>query len=828
MIRVEQDAADLQRAVDNFVAEVKKQYARTAIKQLHARIGRKRLRGTFAVSYVGLGLPGAGAAATWKGLGFVNVNDGLGLPKRNLDGEALAETRTFLGNLEDKFSQLSDLLNDPGSTADEVLGLSQELLAHLSSTLTFVSDLSVAQDIDVEGGRSQPGSSSAEDAYLQIVSRARDALRKLEVVTQALYDDSASVFLIAQTIPFGWSSTITQERLRLVHKLDSLSDLLRTDARITLNSLEDIMDICVEQSESAGLFRESMALRMSRMSILDGDQRLSNFFGSLPSGPDEEEDVVDMEIAFRKPGVRPVMDGFAVENPQSLASEPEPEMNGLGHFRNDSQHSETLVGDSETTLRRSEDDDLNGDPIIEKAPPRAAKIRQLLGPDVPERIFDNNDSKPWYLRSDNRDDLIINPDGGIRAGTLPALVERLTSHEYGDPVFIRTFLMTYKSFTTLDQLLDLLIERYRMKPPEGLSPPELEEWSKLKQHVVRSRVLNTHKTMVTDDEVLEKDEIYILDRMKKFLLEPDVAVAPAAKNLLAAVERKKQGGSKSFTATPSTSFPPPSIIPKGMNKNKMKLLEIDPLELARQLTLLESTLYKRIRPYECLQRARESKTGENKDHITDVIQLTNKIANWVNSSILSKEDSRKRAALVKHFITMADRCRSLQNYSSMAAIVSGLNSTPIRRLKRTWDQVSGRFLSQLETCESTLDAARNFTNYKNTLASVNPPCIPFMGVYLTTLTFIQEGSKDKLPGNLINFGKRQRAAEVIREIQHWQSKDYNLAPLTPVLAYIEDALNSFGDNVKWEDQFYNLSLEREPREREDEKMARLLQESGFL
>ncbi len=119
MIRVEQDAADLQRAVDNFVAEVKKQYARTAIKQLHARIGRKRLRGTFAVSYVGLGLPGAGAAATWKGLGFVNVNDGLGLPKRNLDGEALAETRTFLVNLEDKFNQLSDLLNDPGSTAGE-------------------------------------------------------------------------------------------------------------------------------------------------------------------------------------------------------------------------------------------------------------------------------------------------------------------------------------------------------------------------------------------------------------------------------------------------------------------------------------------------------------------------------------------------------------------------------------------------------------------------------------------------------------------------------------------------------------------------------------
>ena len=78
--------------------------------------------------------------------------------------------------------------------------------------------------------------------------------------------------------------------------------------------------------------------------------------------------------------------------------------------------------------------------------------------------------------------------------------------------------------------------------------------------------------------------------------------------------------------TPSTSFPPPSIIPKGMNKGKLKLLDIDPLELARQITLLESALYKKIKPIECLQRAREQRAaGEHRDHITDVIQMTNKV-----------------------------------------------------------------------------------------------------------------------------------------------------------------------------------------------------------
>lgn len=104
----------------------------------------------------------------------------------------------------------------------------------------------------------------------------------------------------------------------------------------------------------------------------------------------------------------------------------------------------------------------------------------------------------------------------------------------------------------------------------------------------------------------------------------------------------------------------------------------------------------------------------------------------------------------------------------------------------------------------------------------------FLGVFLTTLTFVQDGSKDALPGNLINFRKRQKAAEVIQDIKRWQSHPHNFQPLPNVLMYIEESLHVFNDQVDIGDHFWNLSLEREPREREDEKMARLLQESGFL
>lgn len=47
--------------------------------------------------------------------------------------------------------------------------------------------------------------------------------------------------------------------------------------------------------------------------------------------------------------------------------------------------------------------------------------------------------------------------------------------------------MTYKSFTTLDELFDLLVERFFIQPPNNLTPTELEEWRKFKQHIIQMR-----------------------------------------------------------------------------------------------------------------------------------------------------------------------------------------------------------------------------------------------------------------------------------------------------------------------------------------------------
>jgi son of sevenless-like protein len=329
--------------------------------------------------------------------------------------------------------------------------------------------------------------------------------------------------------------------------------------------------------------------------------------------------------------------------------------------------------------------------------------------------------------------------------------------------------------------------------------------------------------MITDEDILQQEDLVIFGRMKEFLAREEVSSLPAAKHLNILIDRGrgKEAVQRKITALQA---PPPPIIPK--NNKKPKLLDIDPLELARQLTIVESELYQKITPVECIQRAREQKDDYN-DSIATVIQTSNKIADWVAVSILNKEDSRRRAACLKQFIAVADKCRMLQNFSTMVAITSGLNTTPIRRLKRTWEHVTPKSIATLQACEKVLESARNYNSYRTAMANVSPPCVPFIGVFLTTLTFIQDGAKDNLPGNMVNFRKRMRAAEVIQDIKRWQAQPFLFTPVPSILAYIHESLESkYDGDVR--DVFWNLSLEREPREREDERMARLLQESGFL
>jgi son of sevenless len=75
----------------------------------------------------------------------------------------------------------------------------------------------------------------------------------------------------------------------------------------------------------------------------------------------------------------------------------------------------------------------------------------------------------------------------------------------------------------------------------------------------------------------------------------------------------------------SSHLAPSPLLPKA--KGKLKLLDIDPLEMARQLTIMDFDLYKQIRTIYCLNRAKDQK-GEStvSDRISEIIDHTNRVS----------------------------------------------------------------------------------------------------------------------------------------------------------------------------------------------------------
>jgi len=85
-----------------------------------------------------------------------------------------------------------------------------------------------------------------------------------------------------------------------------------------------------------------------------------------------------------------------------------------------------------------------------------------------------------FYEEDNENNIIFHENGKIKGATLGKLVERATYEKYPgttnsknialsinltslktDPDFLASFLLTYRSFTTPTELMDLLIIRYK-------------------------------------------------------------------------------------------------------------------------------------------------------------------------------------------------------------------------------------------------------------------------------------------------------------------------------------------------------------------------------
>jgi son of sevenless-like protein len=304
-----------------------------------------------------------------------------------------------------------------------------------------------------------------------------------------------------------------------------------------------------------------------------------------------------------------------------------------------------------------------GDPTANYRKGENSKVRKFFG-EEPVRRDPQQDETPDCLKLDHEEDISydtkVQPPQ-LKGGTLLALVEQLTRHDKLDSNFNNTFLLTYRSFTSARELFEFLVKRFQIQPPEGMAQSDYEIWRDRKQKPIRFRVVNILKSWFdsfwmedqSDDTKALIRDVYTFARDTVKTTE-----TPGSGPLMTVLEQRLRGQdptAKRLVLTLSQSTPQP-IMPKNMKK--LKFLDIDVTEFARQLTIVESKLYGKIKPTECLNKTWQKKVGENDPepapNVKALILHSNQLTNWVAEMILTQQDVKKRVVVIKHFVQVAD------------------------------------------------------------------------------------------------------------------------------------------------------------------------------
>ncbi|XP_010023265.1 PREDICTED: ras-specific guanine nucleotide-releasing factor 1, partial [Nestor notabilis] len=231
------------------------------------------------------------------------------------------------------------------------------------------------------------------------------------------------------------------------------------------------------------------------------------------------------------------------------------------------------------------------------------------------------------------------------------------------------------------------------------------------------------------------------------------------------------------------------------------------LEIAEQLTLLDHLVFKKI-PYEEFfgQGWMKLEKNERTPYIMKNTKHFNDVSNLIASEIIRNEEINARVSAIEKWVAVADICRCLHNYNAVLEITSSLNRSAIFRLKKTWLKVSKQTKALIDKLQKLVSSEGRFKNLREALKNCDPPCVPYLGMYLTDLAFIEEGTPNYTEDGLVNFSKMRMISHIIREIRQFQQTSYKIEHQPKVTQYLLD--QSF---VMDEETLYEASLRIEPK-----------------
>uniref|UniRef100_A0A8D0HDM8 Rap guanine nucleotide exchange factor 1 n=1 Tax=Sphenodon punctatus TaxID=8508 RepID=A0A8D0HDM8_SPHPU len=376
----------------------------------------------------------------------------------------------------------------------------------------------------------------------------------------------------------------------------------------------------------------------------------------------------------------------------------------------------------------------------------------------------------------------------VRGGSGDILLVHATETDRKDLVlYCEAFLTTYRTFITPEELIKKLQYRYPFECFFCHFPDTFKKRVSKNTFFVLVRVVDELCLVELTEEILK----LLMELVFRLVCNGELSLARVLrKNILDKVDQKK------MMRCPNSIKP---LAARGVAARPGTLHDFHSHEIAEQLTLLDAELFYKIEIPEVLLWAKE-KNEEKSPNLTQFTEHFNNMSYWVRSIIMLQEKAQDRERLLLKFIKIMKHLRKLNNFNSYLAILSALDSAPIRRLE--WQKQTSEGLAEYCTL---IDSSSSFRAYRAALAEVDPPCIPYLGLILQDLTFVHLGNPDYIDGK-VNFSKRWQQFNILDSMRCFQQVHYDVKRNDDIVSFFNDFSDHLAEEALWE-----LSLKIKPR-----------------
>uniref|UniRef100_A0A674HEI7 Rap guanine nucleotide exchange factor 1 n=1 Tax=Taeniopygia guttata TaxID=59729 RepID=A0A674HEI7_TAEGU len=342
----------------------------------------------------------------------------------------------------------------------------------------------------------------------------------------------------------------------------------------------------------------------------------------------------------------------------------------------------------------------------------------------------------------------------VRGGSGDILLVHATETDRKDLVlYCEAFLTTYRTFITPEELIKKLQYRY------PFTSDTFKKRVSKNTFFVLVRVVDELCLVELTEEILK----LLMDLVFRLVCSGELSLARVLrKNILDKVDQKKM-------LSYANSIKP--LAARGVAARPGTLHDFHSHEIAEQLTLLDAELFYKIEIPEVLLWAKEQ-NEEKSPNLTQFTEHFNNMSYWVRSIIMLQEKAQDRERLLLKFIKIMKHLRKLNNFNSYLAILSALDSAPIRRLE--W---------QKQTSEAVV----------------------ILGLILQDLTFVHLGNPDYIDSK-VNFSKRWQQFNILDSMRCFQQVHYDIKRNDDIVSFFNDFSDHLAEEALWE-----LSLKIKPR-----------------